>query len=62
MEEDYGIMGIMERFVGGGGNNVGVFEGSGDDFGSDEIGDVSYVDDEVGVDEVSDFVYVFVVD
>lgn len=49
VEEDYGIMGIMEGFVSGGGDDIGIFERSGDDVGGNEIRDVGNVDNEVGI-------------
>lgn len=61
-EEDHGTTGTTEGLVGGGGDNVGVLEGSGDDLGGDETGDVSHVDHEVGTDGVGNLAHALVVD
>lgn len=53
-EEYHGTSGAAERFVGCGGDDVGVRERGGDDASGDEAGDVRHVDDEVGADEVGD--------
>jgi hypothetical protein len=60
-EEDHGTTGTTERLVGGGCNNVGVLEGSGDDLGSNETGDVSHIDNKVGTDGVGDLAHALVV-
>lgn len=60
-EEDHGTTGATERLVGGGGDNVGVLEGGGDDLGGDETRDVGHVDDEVGTDEVGNLAHALVV-
>ena len=60
-EEDHGTTGSTEGLVGGGGNNIGVLEGRGDDTGGDQTGDVSHVHDEVGTDLVGDLAHALVV-
>jgi hypothetical protein len=60
-EEDHGTTGTTERLVGGGGDNVGVLEGSGDDLGGNEAGDVSHIDNEVGTNGVGDLAHALVV-
>ena len=46
----------------GGGNDIGVLEGCGDDFGSDQARDVGHVDHEVGANLVRNFAHALVVD
>lgn len=60
-EEDHGTAGTTERLVGGGCDNVGVLEGSGDDLGSNETGDVSHIDNKIGTNRVGDFAHALVV-
>ena len=61
-EEDHGTTGSTERLVGGGGDDVGVLEGRGDDAGSNQTGDVSHVDNQVGANVVGDLAHASVVD
>ncbi len=61
-EEDHGTSRATERFVGGGGDYVGVLEGCGDDFGGDEARDMGHVDYEVGSYEVGNLAHALVVD
>lgn len=61
-EEDHGTSGATQRLVGGGGNDIGVLEGRGDDTSGDQAGDMGHVDNEVGTDLVSDLAHALVVD
>jgi hypothetical protein len=61
-EEDHGSTGTTERLVGGGGDNVAVFERRLVHTGGDETGDVSHVHEEVGTDLVGDLPHAGVVD
>jgi hypothetical protein len=60
-EEDHGTTGTTERLVGGGGDNIGVFEGRGDDASGNQTGDVSHINNEVGTDLVSNLAHAGVV-
>lgn len=60
-EEDHSTTGTTERLVGGGCDNVGVLEGSGDDLSSNETGDVSHIDNKVGTNGVGDLAHALVV-
>lgn len=48
--------------MGGGGDDVGVGKGAGEDLGSDEAGDVSHVGQQVGVGLVADLAHALIVD
>lgn len=61
-EEDHGTAGTTEGLVGGGGDNIGVLEGSGDDLGGNETGNVSHVNHEVGTNGVGNLAHTLVVD
>lgn len=61
-EEDHSTTGTTERLVGGGGDNIGVLEGGGDDLGGNETRDVSHIDNEVGTDRVGNLAHALVVD
>lgn len=61
-EEDHGTTGATQGLVGGGGHDIGVLEGRGDDTSGDQAGDVGHVDNEVGTDLVSDLAHALVVD
>lgn len=61
-EEDHGTTGATQGLVSGGGHNIGVLEGRGDNAGSDETRDVGHVDDEVSADLVGDLAHTLVVD
>lgn len=60
-EEDHGTTGTTEGLVGGGGDDIGVLEGRGDDTSGDQTGDVSHVDNEVSTDLVGDLAHALVV-
>lgn len=61
-EEDHGTTRTTERLVGSGGNNVGILEGSRDDLGGNETGDVGHVDNKVSTNGVGDLTHAGVVD
>lgn len=61
-EEDHGTTGTTQGLVGGGGDDIGVLEGRGDDTGSNQTGDVGHINDEVGTDLVGDLAHALVVD
>lgn len=60
-EEDHGTTRTTEGLVGGGGDDIGVLEGRGDDTSGDQTGDVSHVNNEVGTDLVGDLAHALVV-
>ena len=60
--EDHGTTRATERFMGGGGDDVGVGEGGGDDAGSDQAGYMGHVGEEVGVCFGADGRHALVVD
>jgi len=60
-EEDHGTTGAAEGLVGGGGDNIGVLEGRGDDASGDQTRNVGHVDNKVGTDLVSDLAHALVV-
>ncbi|KAH3684556.1 hypothetical protein WICPIJ_004446 [Wickerhamomyces pijperi] len=61
-EENHGTSWTSEGLVGGGGDNVGVFEWGWDHASSDQTGDVGHVDNQVGTNLVGDFSHSLVVD
>jgi hypothetical protein len=61
-EEDHGTTGTTKGLVSGGGDNIGVLEGRGDNASGDQTGDVSHVDNKVSTDLVSDLTHALVVD
>lgn len=60
-EEDHGTTGTTERLVGGGGHNIGVLEGRGNDTSGDQARDVSHIDDEVGANLIGNLAHALVV-
>ena len=60
-EEDHGTTGATERLVSGGGHNIGVLEGRGNDTSGDQTRNVSHVDDEVGANLIGNLAHALVV-
>ena len=54
VREDHAAAGAAEGFVGGGGRDVGVRQGRGEDAGGDQAGEVRHVDHEEGAHFVGD--------
>jgi hypothetical protein len=61
-EEDHGSSGATEGLVGGGGDDIGVWEGRWNHTGSNETRDVCHVDHQVAADLVTDFAELGVVE
>lgn len=61
-EEDHGTSGTAQGLVCCGGDNIGIFERSGDDFCGDQARDVGHVDNQVCADQVSDLAHALIVD
>lgn len=60
--ENHSTSWTSQGLVGGGGDNVSVFEWRWNDAGSNQTGDVGHVDNQVGADLVGDFPHSLVVD
>lgn len=60
-EEDHGATGATERLVSGGGDDIGVEEGRGDNLGGNEAGNVSHIDDKVSANGVGNLAHALVV-
>lgn len=61
-EEDHGAARAAEGLVAGGGNDVGVGEGAGEDLSGDETRNMGHIGHEVGVDLIADLAETGVVD
>lgn len=60
-EEDHGTTRTTERLVGGGGDNVGVLKGRGDDLSGNKTRNVGHVDDKVSTNLVSNLAHALIV-
>jgi hypothetical protein len=60
-EEDHCTSGATERLVCGGGNNIGIFERSGDDASSYQTGNMGHVDNEISTDKIGNLTHPLVV-
>lgn len=60
-EEDHGAAGATERLVSGGGDDVSVEEGGGDNLGGDKTRNVCHINNEVSANEISNLAHALVV-